>query len=144
MIGRSVAQRHTPRGKKGPHLCFLRAVRPMRRIWRHAAVAADEQRIVIRRQRLRIAILLQPGQQFVLLKRPLRVEFAFTQQRKERHQQRVLRLAVKQRADDAAENGKLIHATEFLEAKKLKVRKFGDVPAGALFEKVEQAARRDI
>ncbi len=54
-------------------------------------------------------MLLQTSQQFVLLERPVLLQFALFDQGKQRLQQRILWLAVKQRAQHPADNGKLIH-----------------------------------
>jgi len=54
-------------------------------------------------------VLTQACQQLILLQRPVLLQLAFADQGEQRLQQRVLRLAIKQRADYAADDGKLIH-----------------------------------
>ncbi|MOA40311.1 hypothetical protein D3C78_1621740 [compost metagenome] len=73
------------------------------------------------------------------------LQLAFFDQRKQRHQQRILRLAIKQRTQHAANNGKLIHDNALYNTEKFagtmsQIGQFRNRRLAATLEKIEQAS----
>ncbi len=77
------------------------------------------------------------------------LKLALFDQREQRHQQRILRLAVEQRTQHAADNGKLIHDnalynTENFAGTMSQIGQFRNRRLAAPLEKIQQPARADV
>lgn len=149
MVGRCLRQRHAALLQEGAHFRFAGAFDVVGAERRHAALAADEHRVEVSRQLVDVAALLQALQQVILLQRPVLLQLALFDQRKQRHQQRILRLAVEQRTQHAADNRKLIHDkalfnTENFAGTMSQIGQFRNRRLAAPFEKIQQPARADV